>query len=57
VQAEEIYIGEVTSDWQGNIVLVGLVEDEVEVVGDSWEFGKSARSSLSLSLSAAPSTE
>ncbi len=27
------------SDWQGKIVLVDLVEDEVEMVGDSWQFG------------------
>ncbi len=27
------------SDWWGKIVLVDLVEDEVEAVGDSWEFG------------------
>ena len=37
--AQEIYIGEVASDWWGKIVLVDLVEFEVEVVRDSWEFG------------------
>ncbi len=31
VEAEEVDVGEVLSDWRGEVILVYLLEDEVEI--------------------------
>jgi hypothetical protein len=39
VEAEEVDIGEVSSDWRGEVILVYLMEDEVEIFGCGWKLG------------------
>ena len=39
VKAEEEDVGEVSSDWRGDVVLVYLLEDEVKIFGCGWIVG------------------
>jgi hypothetical protein len=39
VEAEEVDVGEVSSDWRGEVILVYLLEDEVEIFGCGWILG------------------
>ncbi len=33
MEAEEVDIGELSSDWRGEVILVYLLEDEAEIFG------------------------
>jgi hypothetical protein len=39
VEAEEVDVGEVLSDWRGEVILVYLFEDDAEIFGSGWELG------------------
>jgi hypothetical protein len=39
VEAEEVHVGEVSSDWGGAVFVVYLLEDEVEIFGCGWKLG------------------
>ncbi len=39
VEAEEVDVGKVSSDWRGEVFLVYLLEDEVEIFGCGWKLG------------------
>ncbi len=39
MEAEEVDIGEVSSDGRGKVILVYLLEDEVENFGCGWQLG------------------
>jgi hypothetical protein len=39
VEAEEVDVGEVSSDWRGEVISVYLLEDEVEIFGCGWKLG------------------
>ncbi len=39
MEAEEVDVGEVLSDWRGEVMLVYLLEDEVEIFGCGWQLG------------------
>ncbi len=39
MEAEEVDVGEVSSDWRGEVILVYLLEDEVEIFGCGWKLG------------------
>ena len=37
--AEEVDVSEVSSDWRGEVILVYLLEDKVEIFGCGWKLG------------------
>jgi hypothetical protein len=39
VVADELDVGEVSSDWRGEVMLIYLLEDEVEFFGCGRKFG------------------
>ncbi len=39
MDAEEVEIGEVSSDWRGKVILVYFLQDKVEIFGCRWKFG------------------
>ncbi len=38
MEAEKVDIGEVSSDWRGEVILVYFLEDEGEIFGCRWKF-------------------